>query len=194
MIFLLASLHTTIPATLGQYTLLPAPNDVTLSDGCVISSGRLICPTNNAPLLTDGDITLVDIYTWNQGSSVLAGFVLEPATLVTSANIFFRNEPSQGIGVPSIGAMNGYGGILIPEGSLETTILGNQDLSQDDSGLRNVSLVVTLDQIEILPYPNFFIQFTFSDSSPITTLVLSEIEICTNESELITSVIRVSPA
>ncbi len=90
--------------------------------------------------------------------------------------------------------MYDYGSILVPEYSLETTILGNQDLSQDDSGLRNVSLVVTTDQIDIPPYFYFFIEFTFSDSSPITTLVLSELEICINEGESITSVIRVGPA
>ncbi len=74
----------------------------------------------------------------------------------------------------------------VPEGSLETTILGNQDLSQDDSGLRNVSLVVTTDQSDfpLLFESYFFIQFTFSASSPITTLVLSEIEICTDEGEI----------
>ncbi len=195
VIFLLAFLDTTIPANLGQYTLLPAPNGVTQSDGCVISSGRLICPPNIGPPLTDGDTTLVDmrIYTWNQGSAVLASFGLDPAILVTSATIFFRNEPSQGIGLPSIGAMNSFESILIPEDPLETTILGNQDLSQDDSGLRNVSLVVTTDQSDFNPpYNNFFIEFTFSDSSPITTLVLSEIEICTNEGELITEFLGLS--
>ncbi len=185
---ILASLHTTIPATLGQYTLLPAPNGVTLSGGCVISSGRLICPANSAPPLTDGDTTLnvMKIYTWNQGSSVLAGFTLHPATLVTGANIFFQNKPSQGIGLPSIGAMYDYGSIFAPETPLENTVIGNQDLSQGDSGLRNVSLVVTAYQFDIQPYPYFFIEFTFSDSSPITTLVLSEIELCTIEGELIT--------
>ncbi len=96
----------------------------------------------------------------------------------------------QGIGLPSIGAMYGYGSFLTPEDPLETTVLGNQDLSQDDSGLRNVSLVVTLDQSDVTPYPNFYIQFTFS--SPITTLVLSEIEICTNEGELITEFLGLS--
>ncbi len=173
----------------------PAPKDVIPSDGCLISGVRLLCPVNNAPPLTDGDTTLNDmlrIYTWNQGSAVLAGFVLTPDTLVTSANIFFRNEPSQGIGLPSVNAIYSYGSFFTPEIPLEATIIGNQDLSQDDSGLRNVSLVVTTDQFDISPYDNFFIQFTFSDSSPITTLVLSEIEICTNEGELITEFLGLS--
>ncbi len=103
------------------------------------------------------------------------GSVFNPATLVTSVNIFYRNEQLQGIGLPSVEAGLSFQSLFEPEALLKTT---SQFMSLDDSGLSEVTLVVTTDYSDIQPYNFFFILFTFSDSSPINTLDLSEIEIC----------------
>ncbi len=155
----------------------PAPSGSRI--GCVFT-GQLTCTTTG--LLTNDDVTLSNTFTWDQGSSVLVGFLLIPAALVYTANIYFRNEPSQGIGLPSMEAGYSFSSLSVPEEHLETTILGNQDLSQTDSGLRNISLVVTTDLHDFTQqFTHFFINFTFPDSSPVDSLVLSEVELCTDE-------------
>ncbi len=155
----------------------PAPTSGSRA-GCILI-GELTC--TNIGLLTNDDVTLSNTFTWDQGSSVLVGFVLMPAALVYTANLYFRSEPSQGIGLPSVEAGFSFSNPAVPDDFLETTILSNQDLSQTDSGLRNISLVVTTDLHDFAQFTNFLILFTFPDSSPVDSLGLSEVELCTDE-------------
>ncbi len=170
----------TISATVQQFLLDPVPTEPPTAN-CITASGTRTCTTPG--VLFNNDVTLSDgnTFSWDQSSTVLVGFTISGAS-VYRANIYFRNEPSQGIGLPSVEAGYSFGNVLVPEDDLETTILSNQDLSQTDSGLRKISLVVTTDLHDFTqPFDNFFITFTFPDSSPVDSLVLSEVELCTDE-------------
>ena len=73
-------------------------------------------------------------------------------------------------------------GLVSPGNSLSHVIVGNQDLSQDDTTLRNVSLVVTTDQDSIADYRFFRIHFTFpAETSLIDWILLSEVQLCGRE-------------
>ena len=62
-----------------------------------------------------------------------------------------------------------------PNNFLSHVIVGNQDLSQDDRALRNVSLVVTTDQEDNPDYRYLHIRFIFpAETSLIYWILLSE--------------------
>ena len=62
---------------------------------------------------------------------------------------------------------------------LSHIIVGNQDLSQDDRTLRNVSLVVTTDQSSIADYKHFRIHFKIpAETILIDWILLSEVQLC----------------
>ena len=94
-------------------------------------------------------------------------------------NLFLYNIPTSGIGLPPAELFWSNINVFSPETPLSHVIVGNQDLSQDDRTLRNVSLVVTTDQNSIADYRFFCIHFTFSaETSLIDWILLSEVQLC----------------
>jgi len=94
-------------------------------------------------------------------------------------NLFFYNIPSSGIGLPPAELFWSDNDPINPVRPLSHVIVGNQDLSQDDRTLRNVSLVVTTDQDSIPDYRYFRIRFTFpAETSLIDWILLSEVQLC----------------
>ena len=75
-------------------------------------------------------------------------------------------------------------GLVSPGNSLSHVIVnvGNQDLSQDDTTLRNVSLVVTAGQDSIADYRFVRIHFTLpAETSLIDWILLSDVQLCGRE-------------
>ena len=92
-------------------------------------------------------------------------------------NLFFYNIPSSGIGLPPAELFWSDANAVSPEIPLSHVIVGNQDLGQDDTTLRNVSLVVTTYQDA--DYRFFRIHFTFpAEASLIDWVLLSEVQLC----------------
>ena len=118
------------------------------------------------------------VFAWNREVNVV--FFTSP-TEVRQVNLINYNIPSSGIGLPpaeifwsDFNSLNPD--IIIP---LPHIIVGNQDLSQDDRTLRNVSLVVTTGQDGMFDYGFFHIHFTFpAETSLIDWILLSEFQLC----------------
>ena len=107
---------------------------------------------------------------------------------VKLVNLFFYNIPSSGIGLPPAELFWDNTDPINPDEPLSHVIVGNQDLSQDDRALRNVSLVVTTDQDYPIDYKFFRIRFTFpAETILIDWILLSEVQLC-RESGMCTSV------
>jgi len=161
--------------------IIPIPiaynNSPTADPLCAANGNTLGCPAN--ALLGDSDpgsleLNTGKVYAWDREVNIY--FTIQPAK-VRKVNLFFYNIPLSGIGLPpselfcsNLTAYSGYS-------RLSHVILGNQDLSQNDRTLRNVSLVVTTDSI---PSCRFFrIRFTFTaETSLIDRILLSEVQLC----------------
>ena len=146
--------------------------------GCIGDSTALTCGGDG--LLGDGDPGSVDldisnVLAWNETVDIL--FTLSPSDSVQQVNLFFHNEPQEGVGLPSIIELH-WSDINpgVPDNPLDYTILGNQELSQSDERLRNVTLAVTIS--DLLDYRYFRVHFAFPESSQINTLLLSEVQLC----------------
>ena len=103
-------------------------------------------------------------------------------TLITGINLYFYNVPSMGIGLPHDVELS-WGSIdVIANDRLEHIILGNQDLSLNDSTLRNVTLVATTNGST--SYASVGIRFRFSSNeNNIRWLIVTEIELCNEGNE-----------
>jgi len=131
-------------------------------------------------LLVDNDTGSAEldtskVFAWDREVNI--SFTV-PLGKVKQVNLFFYNIPSSGIGLPpaelfwSVVPLSQYN-------PLSHVILGNQDLSQDDRTLRNVSLVVTTDLSSITDYTSFRIHFTLpAETSLIDWILLSEVQLC----------------
>ena len=120
------------------------------------------------------------VFAWDREVSI--AFAIQ-STKVRKVNLFFYNIPSSGIGLPPAELFWSNVNPFTPNNSLSHVIVGNQDLSQDDSTLRNVSLVVTTNQddTQIVPtdYRYFRIHFTFPiETILIDWILLSEVQLC----------------
>ena len=132
-------------------------------------------------LLGDMDFGSADLDTskvlaWNREINI----VIErtQSTRVNQVNLFFYNIPSSGVGLPPVKLYWSTTSVFpqLPENLLSHVIVGNQDLSQNDSSPRNVSLVVTNNPQT--NYQNFRIHFTFPETSLIDWILLSEVQLC----------------
>jgi len=137
-------------------------NSPTTVPGCFPDGNSLSCL--GGTLLGDSDTGSADlntskVFAWNREVSI--AFATSEATKVRQVNLFFYNIPSSGIGLPPAELFWSVGNAYNPNIPLPHIIVGNQDLSQDDCTLRNVSLVVTTDQDSIPDYRYFRIHFTF---------------------------------
>ena len=132
-------------------------------------------------LLGDMDLGSADLDTskvlaWNRNISIVVERT--QSTRVNQVNLFFYNIPSSGVGLPPVELYWSTRSIFpqLPENLLSHVIVGNQDLSQNDSTPRNVSLVVTNNPQT--NYRNFRIRFTFPETSLIDWILLSEVQLC----------------
>ena len=155
-----------------------SPGDPGLTSGCSLSGGALIC-SRSGTLLPDGqhgsqNFTPSDGLAWNRDVKIIID--IQP-TLVTGINLFFYNVPSMGIGLPHKVELSWGSTSFIANNPLEHVILGNQDLSLNDSTLRNVTLVATTNGTT--SYRSVGIRFRFnSNENNIQWLIVTEIELC----------------
>ena len=122
-----------------------------------------------ASRLGDGDhgtaaFNLNAVHAWDRTVSIEFRFTDD--VVVGGINLYFYNIPSRNIGLPDDTVLS----------SFPSFIEGNQDLSQNDNQLRNVTLVPT----STLSAATFTIQFRFSNIDKIDWLLLTEVEICTS--------------
>ena len=158
-------------------------NSPTAGPGCFPDGDSLSCP--GSILLGDNDTGSVEldtskVFAWNREFSI--ALTTSVATMVKQVNLFFYNIPSSGIGLPPAELFWSDNDPINPVRPLSHVIVGNQDLSQDDRTLRNVSLVVTTDQDNdpiIFDYQYFRIHFTFpAETILIDWILLSEVQLC----------------
>ena len=171
------------PVTVTSYRITPIPiaynNSTTTGPNCIIESGTLSCPSGG--VLIDGDTGSAEldtskVFAWDREVNI--AFTILP-TKVRQVNLFFYNIPSSGIGLPPAELFWSRNNPINPVTPLSHAIVGNQDLSQDDRTLRNVSLVVTTDQSSIPDYRFFHIHFTIpAETSLIDWILLSEVKLC----------------
>ena len=142
------------------------------------SNNGLNCLGNG--LLEDMDVGSADlntskVFAWNREVSIAFTFA---ATQVNQVNLFFYNIPSSGVGLPPAELYWSNSNPTLPGNLLSHVIVGNQDLSQDDSTPRNVSLVVTGDQPQS-NYRYLRVRFTFpAETSLLDWILLSEVQLC----------------
>ena len=124
---------------------------------------------NDTAILGDGDygttaLNVTAVHAWDK--TVRITFYFPTRVRVTGINLYFYNIPSRKIGLP-------YDTYLTSSPSF---IEGNQDLSQNDNQLRNVTLIP-----RATIYGNrFTIKFIFSNIDKIDWLLLTEVELCTS--------------
>ena len=139
---------------------------------------------NTPSLLVDGETGGLDlnasvVHAWNGDVSI--AFTLVSAAEVRQVDLYFYNVPSQGIGLPSTEVFWSNTNRNVPANVLRHTVLDNEDLSQDDNGLRRVSLHVTTNLNDVPDLTFLRIQFTMSAQTSINWLLLSEVQLCTTE-------------
>jgi len=171
----------------NAYYITPTPiaynNSPITGPGCIPDGDSLSCP--DGILLRDSDTgsAVLDasrVFAWDREVNI--AFTISVATKVRHVNMFFYNIPSTGIGLPPSELFWSSGNPINPNNPLSHVIVGNQDLSQDDRTLRNVSLVVTTDQNSIANYRYLGIRFTFpAETSLIDWILLSEVQLCGEE-------------
>ena len=174
------------PVIVGSYRTSPIPvaydNSPTDTPICFTDGGFLSCPSGDILIDNDNGSAELDtsrVFAWDREVNI--AFTISVATKVRQVNLFFYNIPSSGIGLPPAELFWGSSSpfsqfIRYP---LSHVIVGNQDLSQDDSTPRNVSLVVTTDQDSIPDYRYFRIHFTFpAETILIDWILLSEVQLC----------------
>jgi len=148
--------------------------------GCFADGDSLSCP--GSILLGDSDTGSAEldasrVFAWD--TEVNVAFTTSVATKVRQVNLFFYNFPSSGIGLPPAELFWSNNNPSNPNNPLSHVIVGNQDLSQDDRTLRNISLVVTTDQDSITDYRFFRMHFTFQAAiNLIDWILLSEVQLC----------------
>ena len=156
------------------------------ASGC-IGTSPVTCLASVTPIgdgvrestsLTDLGLTLA----WNQDVTITIGFNV--LTRVRGVNLFFFNIPSMGVGFPYEIDLNWGTLPVLATNQLRHAVLGNNNLSQDDNTLRNVTIAAIPDDIgDETDYRSFSITFRFSESDASRTrwLILSEVEICMDQ-------------
>ena len=154
------------------------------------------CFGNNPTTCSTGDVSigngnreptsLTDLsstFAWNEDVTITMG--LSPAVRVRAVNLFFYNIPSVGIGLPheiELKWGNVDMNLIFTNNRLGHAVLGNSDLSQEDNTTRNVTIAAIADgSDDETDYQALSITFHFSDANRIRWMILSEIEICTDQ-------------
>ena len=166
----------------GASVLIP---DGPLS-GCVAISPLPICAPGTL-VINDGDngplnqnlTDVTGVLAWNQDVTIIVSVQPTTPVAVTGINLFFYNNPSVGVGLPHEIELAYSDNPLAVSNPLDHAVLGNQDLSEDDNILRNVTVAVLPSSGSPL-YTSIGITLHFSELNRIRWLLLSEIEICNN--------------
>ena len=153
------------------------------ADGCFVASSSITCGNISDTVFTDGTVgdetgslMPTSFHAWNDSSVALSGFSLSHSTArVRQVKLFFYHQPSMGIGLPQFTLSASDSNVVPGTPSLQYTILGNQDLSEDDAAVRNVTLALTTSQSN----DNFYIQFSLA--SEIQQFAVSEVELFSDE-------------
>jgi len=175
------------PVTVGSYRTNPPPmsyNNSPISTPLCQShdGGNTFDCGSGASLLVDSytgsaEVDTSKVFAWDREVNTV--FIFSRTNKVKQVNLFFYNIPSSGIGLPPAEFFWDYINLFNPNIPLSHVIVGNQDLSQDDRTLRNVSLVVTTNQSSIPDYSYFRIRFTFpTEIRLIDWILLSEVQLC----------------
>ena len=168
---------------------LPFPGDflgVSTTPDCPDGSTTLICMiTLFNVVIADGrsgdnpgDTDPTEFMAWNGSSKIT--LVRVGVDTVTQVNLYFYHEPAAGIGLPEFTLSASTFDTQNLGSPLTYTILGNQDLTEDDVQVRNVMLALT-EQIAVSSN-RFHIRFSLTDS--IQQFAVSEIQLCSDEREL----------
>ena len=153
------------------------------------SEHLLYCSDNlmNTRRLVDGDTgplhslsstNLHRFLAWNrtQTQPVTLRFGFSPAvSSLSSVVLYFFNYPTQWIGLPSVtlrGSFDSKGRRIF---SISYIYGNNENLRNNDSQLRNVTLSITS---SIVLIHILFIDLSFSDNTDIEWILLSEVDIC----------------
>ena len=156
------------------------------TDGCFVVSSSITCGNISDTVFTDGavgdetgSLMPTSFHAWSDSSMPFSGFSLSHITAtVRQVKLFFYHQPSMGIGLPQFTLSASDSDVRPGTPSLQYTILGNQDLSEDDAAVRNVTLALTTTQSN----DNFYIQFSLpSESSEIQQFAVSEVELFSDE-------------
>ena len=127
--------------------------------------------TKPAAILGDGDrgttaLNVTAVHAWNMNVSIT--FIFPTPMCIQGVNVYFYKNSTMNVGLP-------YDiGLTIPSGF---TIEGNQDLSQNDCQLCNVTLIPNASTLK--EFQRFTVRFRFSNKDKIDWLLLTEVEICT---------------
>ena len=152
---------------------------VSTASGVTISCG-------NGLRLDDGDRDPADfetgVHAWNETADIILRF---SSVVVKYVNLFFYNAPQATggpVGLPSFDLAYSANDPSVSEMNsfpLRHTVLGNQDLSQNDRsmGYQNVSVIVPSPLTEISQGYNFFrIRLLFPETNVVDWTLLSEIQ------------------
>ena len=154
--------------------------------GCAVTDPQPICSPGTL-VINDGDngplnqnlTDVTGVLAWNQDVTIIVSVVQTSPISVTGINLFFYNNPSVGVGLPHEIELAYSDNPLAVSNPLGHAVLGNQDLSEDDNILRNITVAV-LPSTGSPVYSSIGITFHFSELNRISWLLLSEIEICTD--------------
>ena len=140
-----------------------------LNSGGCSGTGKDTNCTDTA-ILGDGDygtpaLNVTAVHAWNRSARITFRFPSD--VRVRGINLYFYNIPSRNIGLP-------YDTVL--SSTSLYFIEGNQDLSQNDNQLRNITLIPSA----TIESKRFTIKFRFSDINKIDWLLLTEVELCTS--------------
>ena len=177
----------------SYFPLPPSPGDFfgnsTYPDSCILLSGdtALSClagqtPINDGEYATPGRVDSSQFMAWNESSRITLIQTGATDTLVgvRQINLNFYHEPEAGIGLPeftiSVSISDPTTGASLPY-----TFLNNQDLSMDDSQVRNVTLALTE---PITGDANRF-HIEFSLTSDIRQFAVSEVQLCADDRKCI---------
>ena len=153
------------------------------SPNCPNFGSEILCDEEGSAtiILTDGtfgdeggSIDPTKFIAWNDSSRISIQHVGDVAVAaVKQVNLFFYHEPASGIGLPEFRLSATISDTDLGN-PLTYTILGNQDLSQDDAQVRNVTLALT--ELPTESANRFHIVFTLTDS--IQQFAISELQLC----------------
>ena len=156
--------------------------------GCVNENEVYTCIPGGAPLV-DGElgavmssVTSSMVHAWSRSTGRVVITITFDREILSSPirhfNLFFYNIPSMGIGLPNIELFASTTSTT----PLPYFLTGNQDISQDDNGRRNVTLSLINVSPLVKPLVRVYrVEFDFNDAD-IDWLILSELILCNEPS------------
>ena len=133
---------------------------------------------DTGPLHSLSSTNLHRFLAWNrtQTQPVTLRFGFQPVvSSLSSVVLHFFNYPTQWIGLPSVTLRGSYDTKAMQTFSISYIYGNNGDLRNNDSQLRNVTLIITSN---IVLVHILLIDLSFSDNTDIDWILLSEVDIC----------------